>query len=235
MNIENLCDKYQLDTLESKIVSYLYNNIDNLKNMGIRTVAKDNFTSTSTVFRLSKKLGFQGYSDMINQISSLNEENSKNDKFGFYINVTNEGSKKFDIFSSLIKKYSNKQIMIVGLGFSQMVANYINERLLISGFRSISTVHMQLLSETYKDEVLLIAISESGQTARLVDIVSQAKKNGLDIISFVGDDISKIAKYSTLTFPVEGYNKFNALNNIPNTFFGETILLFEYLIANYYK
>lgn len=235
MNIENLCDKYQLDTLETKIVSYLYNNIDNLKNIGIRTVAKDNFTSTSTIFRLSKKLGFQGYSDMINQISSQNEESSKNNKFGFYMNVTNEASHKFDTFSTLMKKYSNKQLMVVGLGFSQMVANYINERLLVSGFRSISTVHMQLLSESHKDEVLLIVISESGHTARLIDIVSQANKNGLDIISFVGDETSKIAESSTLTFPVEGYNKFNALNNIPNTFFGETILLFEYLLANYYQ
>lgn len=235
MNIENLCDKYQLDTLETKILSYLYSNISDLKNIGIRTVAKDNFTSTSTIFRLSKKLGFQGYSDMINQISSHNEEDSKNNKFGFYMNVTNEASEKFDTFSTLIKKYSNKQIMVVGLGFSQMVANYINERLLVSGFRSISTIHMQLLSELHQNEVLLIVISESGQTARLVDIVSQANKNGLDIISFVGDETSKIAESSILTFPVEGYNKFNALNNIPNTFFGETILLFEYLLANYYQ
>lgn len=73
MNFEYLCDKYQLSTIEQNILKYLYSNIDNLKKLGIRKVAKDNFTSTTIIYKLCKKLGFEGYSDMIYNISYSNK------------------------------------------------------------------------------------------------------------------------------------------------------------------
>ena len=55
MNFEYLCSKYQLNNTEKLILQYLCNNIHNLKKLGIRKVAKDNYTSTTTIYKLCKK------------------------------------------------------------------------------------------------------------------------------------------------------------------------------------
>ena len=71
MDLKYLCEKYKLNDTEKSILNYLYRNISNLKKIGIRKVAKDNYTSTTTVYKLCKKLNFEGYSDMISGTVSL--------------------------------------------------------------------------------------------------------------------------------------------------------------------
>ena len=61
MDLKYLCEKYKLNDTEKSILNYLYRNISNLKKIGIRKVAKDNYTSTTTVYKLCKKLNFEGY------------------------------------------------------------------------------------------------------------------------------------------------------------------------------
>ena len=45
MDFKYLCDKYQLNDTETTILKYLQENILDLKKIGIRKVAKDNYTS----------------------------------------------------------------------------------------------------------------------------------------------------------------------------------------------
>lgn len=49
---------------EEAILKYIINNIDSVLEQGVRTVAKENFTSPATVMRLSKKLGYNGFIDL---------------------------------------------------------------------------------------------------------------------------------------------------------------------------
>ena len=65
MNIDHLKDKFDLNELEVSILEYIKKNQKQLKNITIRQMAKDNFTSTSAIYRLCNKLEFSGYSDMI--------------------------------------------------------------------------------------------------------------------------------------------------------------------------
>ena len=45
MNIAHLSEKYELNDLEKQIVTYIQNHQHELKSIGIRQMAKDNFTS----------------------------------------------------------------------------------------------------------------------------------------------------------------------------------------------
>lgn len=65
MNIDHLKDKFDLNELEVSLLEYIKKNQKQLKNITIRQMAKDNFTSTSAIYRLCNKLEFSGYSDMI--------------------------------------------------------------------------------------------------------------------------------------------------------------------------
>ena len=231
MNFEYLCSKYQLNNTEKLILQYLCNNIHNLKKLGIRKVAKDNYTSTTTIYKLCKKLNFEGYSDMIYNLSySTNLTN--NSIIDIYTNTNKQIDTNLQLFIEILKKYKNKLIMFVSTGISQTIVNYMNERLSVYGYRSIANAHLQILSPEYKEEVLVITISQSGETKNLVDILNQAKNSEIDIISFVGNSNSQIAELSTLSIIIQGQNKFSSLQNQPKTFFSELILVYECFISN---
>ena len=232
MYFKYLCDKYQLNDTETTILKYLQENILDLKKIGIRKVAKDNYTSTTTVYKLCKKLNFEGYSDMIYHFTYSSQIDDSETNIDIYTNTNKQIDNNLEEFNSILKKYENKLIMFVSTGISQTIANYMNERLSVNGYRSIANAHLQLLSKNHKNEVLVFAISRSGETKSIIDILEQARNNDIEVISFVGNANSKIAKLSTLPIIIQGQDDFAKLKNPPNTFFSELLLIFECFISD---
>ncbi|WP_042273283.1 MurR/RpiR family transcriptional regulator [[Clostridium] dakarense] len=232
MDFEYLSNKYQLNQIEKNILIYLYKNINDVKKIGIRKVAKDNYTSTTTVYKLCKKLSFEGYSDMIYNLSYSSKETLNDSSLDIYASTNKQIEDNLDAFSSILNKSKNKLIMLLSVGISQTIANYINERFAVSGFRSIANAHLELLSKEHQNDVLLVVISNSGDTQSLIDVIEKARVNNIEVISFVGNSNSRIAKLSTLPIIIEGRNDFFTLKNPPNTFFSELMLIFECFINN---
>ena len=232
MDFKYLCDKYQLNDTETTILKYLQENILDLKKIGIRKVAKDNYTSTTTVYKLCKKLNFEGYSDMIYHFTYSSQIDDSETNVDIYTNTNKQIDNNLEAFNNILKKYENKLIMFVSTGISQTIANYMNERLSVNGYRSIANAHLQLLSKNHKNEVLVFAISRSGETKSIIDILEQARNNDIEVISFVGNANSKIAKLSTLPIIIQGQDDFAKLKNPPNTFFSELLLIFECFISD---
>ena len=232
MNLEYFTNKYQLTKLEKNLLSYLYKNANSLKKIGIRTVAKENFTSTTSIYKLCKKLGFEGYSDLIYHISYSSTMSDKQDNnIELNINSFNILKNNKEDIIKLFNKYKDKQIILVGSGLSQIICNYMNEKLLLKGFKSISNLHMQFLSDKYSEENLIIAISHSGENLRMIEILEKANKNGIEIISFVGKDNSKIIDLSTIPLIIDSQkNNINMMNSI-DTFFPELLFIFEYIVS----
>ena len=208
MNFEYLRDKYQLSNIEQNILKYLYNNIDNLKKIGVRKVAKDNFTSTTIIYKLCKKLGFEGYSDMIYNISYSNKTDDLDSSVDIFTNASYQITKNLEPLSNVLRNSKSKLIMLLGVGYSQMIANYMNERFVINGFKCIANTHLQLLNSSHKDDVLLIVISNSGESSSILEIAETAKNNGIEIVSFVGNANSSLAKISDFPIVLKGYEKF---------------------------
>lgn len=232
MNLEYFTNKYQLTKLEKNLLSYLYKNADSLKKIGIRTVAKENFTSTTSIYKLCKKLGFEGYSDLIYHISYSVAVNDRQDnEIELNINSFDTLKRNKEKVIKLFNKYRDKQIILVGSGLSQIICNYMNEKLLLKGFKSISNLHMQFLSDKYSEENLIIAISHSGENLRMIEILEKANKNGIEIISFVGKDNSRIIDLSTISLIIDSQkNNINMINSI-DTFFPELLFIFEYIVS----
>lgn len=219
MNIYHLVEKYELNDLEKQIVAYMQHHQHDLKSIGIRQMAKDNYTSTSTIYKLCNKFGFSGYSDMIYHLTST-KENTDISKHSF--------SKQKDQFMSLIQD-KTKRIIVFGLGFSSPIAEYIQQRLTLFGYSTMSVVHMEMFHQNLQDNTIFIVISYSGKTSRLNEIVENASKNHIPIISFIGNKDSVIYKASTLPFVIGNYDSFSHDLNKPITFFGEVIIAFETL------
>lgn len=220
MNIVHLSEKYELNDLELQIVSYMKEHIDELKSIGIRQMAKDNYTSTSTIYKLCNKFGFAGYSDMIYHLTSTKD--TSNDFKHRYHEYQSQ-------FSQLLSDPS-KRIVVFGLGFSAPVAEYIQQRLTLLNYQSMCVVHMEMFSQILNKDTILIVISYSGKTPRLNEIVETAHQNQVPVISFIANEDSPIFKYSTLPILIGQYDSFSHDLNHANTFFGETIIAFETLL-----
>ena len=200
MNIDHLKDKFDLNELEVSLLEYIKKNQKQLKNITIRQMAKDNFTSTSAIYRLCNKLEFSGYSDMIYHLSSNTHNNAPAQKYENYL----------PHFIQLLNKHKT-----------------------LNGFCTMSVVHMEMLDASFQDSTFLIVISNSGITTRLEEVVETAKNNHIDIITFTGNEKSKISQYSTLPIIIGHYNPFYHDNLVPNAFFGQVLIIFESLLYSF--
>lgn len=222
MDTEMLIEKYQLNDSETQVLRFMEANKSNLKKMGIREVAKQSFVSTATVVNMSKKIGFSGYSELVFSFSNSTFTSSSSDL------VT---EKELASFLQLMQKYREKRIMVLGSGFSQNIANYFSEFLNLYAFRATANSHLEFLREFLDEEILIIIISNSGDTVRLVELATMAREHHIETIAFVGEKKSKIGALATLTISTETYGPQILRDFSPNLFFGTALNQFELLMS----
>ena len=63
MLIEQKIERARLSQSQQLIADYLLEKRSNIKDMTIKELAVATYTSTGTIIRLAKKLGYQGYED----------------------------------------------------------------------------------------------------------------------------------------------------------------------------
>lgn len=61
--------------------------------------------------------------------------------------------------------YRDTRIRVLTSGFSQNIANYMNETFNLYGFRATANSHLEFLRGTNEEDILLLIISNSGDTS----------------------------------------------------------------------
>src|SRR5690625_3921279 len=64
LDFNKLTTGKNLTNLEENILEYVIENINEIQDMGVRDVAKATYASPASVIRLSKKLGYTGFTGM---------------------------------------------------------------------------------------------------------------------------------------------------------------------------
>lgn len=224
MNIETVCEKYQLTADEKRILKYIYSHRSSLKKLSIRQLAKQTFSSPSFIIKTCKKMNLSGYSELVFLIT---------DTPVFPSNLDNDYKVKRYLkpFNKLMKKYRESMVMILGSGFSQNLANYMSEYLNMNGLRCTANSHLEMIRKN--EDALIIIVSNSGETKRLAELVMQAEKNHCDVLSFVGDKNSTIAKHSTLAISTDTFNPSSFDSHYPQLFFGTALIYFELMMSSF--
>ncbi|MBS6430375.1 MurR/RpiR family transcriptional regulator [Enterococcus raffinosus] len=222
MDTETLIDKYQLNDSEAAVLRFMDKNRDSLKSLGIREVAKASYVSTATIINMAKKIGYSGYSELVFAYANKQSTTSSPKKFS---------NEERDEFIRLLSKYRDKRLMILGSGFSQNIANHFSEKLNLYGFRATANSHLEFLRERVEKDVLIIIISNSGDTFRLAELAKMAKDHQIDLIAFVGEKQSRIGQLATLTISTGTYAPQVLSEYQPNLFFGTTLNQFEILLS----
>ena len=106
----------------------------------------------------------------------------------------------------------------------------MQQRLTLLGYQAMCVVHMEMFSQLFNKDTIMIVVSYSGKTPRLNEIVETAYQNHVPIISFIANSDSPIYKNSSLPILIGQYDSFSHDLNHVNTFYGETIIAFETLL-----
>lgn len=246
MDLSKLVENKGLTEIELKVLNYMIDNIEDLNKMGVRGIAKNNFTSTSTIMRLAKKLGYSGFLEMQYNLLSLtkNEFADNLNESGFIESlkmnnllkgISNEAINKF---LDILFNDDQKVIFIYANGFSGIVAEYINKKLLVMGKRCIlsnGTDSIGVFENNLDFINSIIVISKSGETPMVLNKVKTAKEHNIKVVSFTNELENSISKISDISFKIEDTNKLDDRNIMPNTFFPKVLIIVELLVYEYYK
>ncbi|WP_252231642.1 MurR/RpiR family transcriptional regulator [Clostridium sp. ZBS15] len=243
VDLTKIVNNKKITPIEEQVLEYIINNIDSVMDIGVRGVAAENYTSTSTIMRLSKKLGFTGFIDMIYNITPLIDSGNtriiekSESLIGTDINfllkyIDEESVKRFiEILSSGTRKY----IFIYARGYSEIAGEYFNKKLLGIGIKSILINSKGSFENNLEDMEILIVISKSGETKEVLDKVQVAKNKNKLIVSFTKEVENSISALSDISFKIFDMHKLDDSNVLPNSFFANMLMFMEYLIYRYYK
>lgn len=241
-DISKLVDKYQLSKTEENILIFIIKNIKNVKKIGVRGIAKENYTSTTTVVNLAKKLGYSGFLDMYYNLNFM-----MNDKKSYFLKEKNKKYYGVDIdellklvdyesvneFINLLIENKSRVIYTLGQGFSNSIAEYITRKLIVLGFNCIFSDSYESYDVNPVNAKLLITVSKSGETDYLIKLSELAKKNGIQIVSFTGETENRLARMSDINFKIYDMYAMDDRNKMSNSFYPNVLMLFEFIIGEY--
>ncbi|WP_396163272.1 MurR/RpiR family transcriptional regulator [Carnobacterium sp.] len=244
MDISKLIQGKNVTELDIKILNYIIENIDNVLQMGVREIAKKNYTSPSTIIRLSQKLGYTGFVDLYYQLlpmvkkAEVNQQDYTSGMFSIHqqdlLNYTTDQEIKMFIERILLLK--QKYIFIYATGFSAIIGEYIYKKLLVLGRKTIiatGTDSIGVFENNLQDIGALIVISKSGETQQVIEKLSIAKESGIFSASFTKETANRAAHLSDLNFKIMDNNKLDDRNMLPTAFFSKLLMLFEFIIKEY--
>ncbi len=171
---------------EDSILDYIRKNRAEIQNISIHKVASDLFISPNSIIRTAKKLGYSGFSEL--KFAIQNEDNPEElhtasnkvlDKLPQSI------AKSIDVLDdNAIKKLIDKiissdKILIAGIGDTVYFCEYFGRylRCLNKKTEYFAQIHdIEYFSNFYESNDLVIIISVSGQSERLIKLAKKLKE-----------------------------------------------------------
>lgn len=231
-DIYKIADNYKLTETERQVLEYILKNIDDVLDKGVREVAHTNYTSATTIIKLSKKLGYTGYVDMIYRLNFIIKNNEKNqERTSDITSFIGEIDKNLiDSFIDNLIKHRQDIIYITGTGFSSPIVDFFCRKMLVLGFKCIKTNSYGVYDNNQIGGALVIGISKSGETESVTRVIDYAVKNKLDIITFTGRPNSHMANQSTVHFSILDDKELDDRNITANYFYARVMIVMEYLL-----
>ncbi|MDV4151389.1 MurR/RpiR family transcriptional regulator [Clostridium sp. AL.422] len=239
MDVDNIFEDRSLSDVEKAILSYVLKNIDEAIKIGVRGIATKNFTSSSAVMRLAKKLGYKGFSEMVYDFKiRIVNNNSNRIKMNRSFNTEDIFSYSQEELQELIEILKNKKIFISGEGYSSIIAKYFYTKLTTIGTMCLMHhwIEVETIIRNYKEEMnAIIIISKSGESRYGLKNAIKCKNSGIKVIAFTGNDSSSLANISDIMIHVNDNNPLDKENFKSNSFFAYCLIAFEEIIAEYHK
>lgn len=228
MKLSRLTEGYEkLTDLEKKIVEYIMTNPKMIQNSPASDIADILYVSKTSIINLSKKLGFEGYSELRYYVKDYLEHKEKHKEEisyeGILNNIHNELAKTISLqseenTSKIVKKIMDSRIVyVIGRGASGPIASLLSSRLALLNIKAILIGDPNIIdvlgNSLAKDESIIV-MSLSGETERILTITKDARAKGIDVIAltaFSNNTLQKMANYNMFCFADNTETKYNDL------------------------
>lgn len=232
----------KLSQLELSILDYLSAHSDQMHEMSIQKLAQETYTSTTTIFRLAKKLGFEGYTDMIYRLkhsSPIQQEGIQETAELLSEEVKRLFAQNELSLQQLVNLNQKEHyIFILGTGYSGIIAEYLYKKLLGKGYMVVFSNGADtsaLFANNIKRISQIICISKSGETDTINKKVVMAKDYRIPVISFTQDNNNRLAKMSDVSFVINDANPYDWDNIETSQFYPLLLMYLEYLVEKAFK
>lgn len=189
-----------LSQTELRIMFYIKNEIDNIKNIGVREIAEHCYCSTASIHRFVGKFGCSGFKEFKAEIiAKQNLEATNISDFGKQLHEMTNYVEHVDTskFTENIKRLDGSRVSIYGMGGSYITAEYL-ERMLadINVDATAYTPYERAGMTDLSDAVLFV--SNTGDTNIIIDLANSFKMRGVPVYAITKKDspLSKVANYS---------------------------------------
>ena len=128
---------------EKKVITSITAHIERgEKRVGIQQIASENFLSTTTIVKMCKRLGFDGYSELYYYLSrQFDSHDEGRGAENLKSLIDNYSDELISRFCGLLDRSRQAKLFTTGEGFSNIVGAYIAQRLSICGFMVFNNVH----------------------------------------------------------------------------------------------
>ena len=254
-----------LSPSERHIVDYIFENLNDIFNIGIVDLGERTFTSTATVKRLCKKLGVDSYIDFRLQLSAELTDYNKNS----ILESAQTPVGRYDSTDDIIKKVSSQnaksiidtmnlnsaetldsvivemsrasRIDFYGVGPSNVVAEDAQIKCMRLGIPSAAfkdRVSMLMNAKAYTKGTLAFLISYTGLTEEIIDVASKLAELGVPTVSLTSvseNELSEKCKYNLFVDASESWNRLGGMSSRISTLSMIDILFTALINANYEK
>jgi DNA-binding MurR/RpiR family transcriptional regulator len=228
VNLSKLSQNYDsLSDLERKIVEYIMNNPEKVPYLTANELSQILYVSKTSIINLSKKLGFDGYSELRYYVKNyLENKKGKKEVLSYedaLENIYDEVTKTLslqneDNIKKIAEKIINSRIVyVIARGASKPIADLLSSRLAILKVKSIFVADpnvIDVLGDSLREGETILLMSLSGKTEKILKIAKTARARNIDVIaltSFSNNSIQKIANYNMFCFANNTETKYNDL------------------------
>ncbi|MGF1772641.1 MurR/RpiR family transcriptional regulator [Vibrio wakamikoensis] len=178
--------------IERVIYEYLIGHASQLHEISAKTIANKALTTTTSVNRVCKKMGYASYTELRYKLANELKEQAQN----------LEGEKcEQSVISQVAKTLSGSPVVyLYSRGASIVSVNYLSRFLSLANVPHLVITDIHQLTRAELGTVLLI--SKSGETQAVVEMAHNAKRKGLKVMG-ISRKGSTLAQSSHLNVPLE--------------------------------
>lgn len=178
---------------ERLIFEYIQHHAHDISTISAKAIARDTFTTTTSVNRVCKKMGYNSYTEL--RYKFLRDQLTATPSWP--VTLTGEDNIVTQLSELLLH---SSHIYLYARGASLTSLNYL------SRFLSLASLPHLILNDVHQltrvSRGTLVLISKSGETQSLIEMARNALRKGLKIIAITREGPT-LASVSTLCWPLE--------------------------------
>lgn len=218
-----------------RIYKYMVSNLEKIQYMTIRELAEELQVSTSTILRFCNKNDFVGYAEfkealkkeILLQKSTPPSEDLQ--ELSDFFERTNSNAFEEKLSAAVQMLRNSDMIIFIGMGSSGTLAKYGARYFSNLGHFAVGLEDALYPIEFFQwKNTAVLAISESGETSRLMEAIHQFKHKNCKILSITNSSLSTLAKLSDWNFsyhlkPQRINGGYNGTTQVPALFVMEAL------------